>query len=63
MKTVKLNVTDKQWEEMKQLASSLHIKPTDIISEFVACLVGDGNGSDERMLADQWLSRERGNLY
>lgn len=63
MKTVRLDVTDAQWERMKELASDRDITASAILSEFVRCLVGDGFGSDERELADQWLSRERGNLW
>lgn len=63
MKTVKLNLTDEQWNRLEERASDLGIKPADILSEFALCLVGDGFGSDERDLASQWLSRERGNLY
>ena len=61
--TVKLNVTEAQKERLEELAADLGVKPADILSEFVACLAGDGFGSDERDLAAQWLSRERGNLY
>lgn len=63
MKTVRLSVSDDQWARMKELASDRGVSVSAILSEFVACLVGDGFGSDERDLASQWLSRERGNLY
>lgn len=58
MKTIKINVTDEQWINLKERASWMDTTASEIISEFVRCLNDDGNGSDERRLANEWLSRE-----
>lgn len=59
--TITINVSDEQYNNLKDIAKGLGTTPGEILSEFIACLNWDGNGSDERQLANDWLNRERCN--
>lgn len=57
-------VTDRDMETLKEIAENLDTTPNRIIEQFIYDLTCSdySGGSDERDLADEWLSRSRYNF-
>jgi len=64
MKHIKLNVSEQDWENLKQIAQDHETKANRILEKIIfdlTCSIESG-GSDERDFAALWLSRSRYNL-
>lgn len=60
----RIKISDKDWERLIEIAENRDTTPQRIIEQFiydVTCSDYSG-GSDERDLADDWLSRSRYNF-
>lgn len=61
----RIKVSDKDWEKLKNIAEEYYdTTPQRIIEQFIYDLTRSvySGGSDERDLADDWLSRSRYNF-
>lgn len=60
----KIKVSDEDWERLKEIAEIYDTTPKRIIEQFIYDLTYSGysGGSDERDLANYWLSRSRYNF-
>lgn len=60
-KSFVLDITSAQKREFISRCEELDAEPEEILSELVRCLAYEGNGSDERELAERWFDRESAN--
>lgn len=60
----RIEVSDEDWERLKDIAKDYKTTPQRLIEQFVYDLTYSdySGGSDERDLADDWLSRSRYNF-
>lgn len=53
-RSFELSCSDINYELVKECAKSHGISMGELLGEFIDCLAGEGNGSDERNLAHEW---------
>lgn len=54
---ITVDITKEDYQALKRLAKSRKITVNMILSNYVYDLVGNGNGSDERDLANRYFER------
>lgn len=59
MKQIRVNITEEEYEALKERLEGYELTPAGLLREFVADATDSehSNGSDERMYADQYIGR------
>lgn len=62
--TLKVELTDEDWEFLRENAKYYDMSPSKLIEHFIKDLVYSkhSSGSDEEMLANSWYDRNRWNF-